>query len=207
MDILWQELVKYLGGFAIFAGLLAWLIRSALIQFLSKDIEAYKIELAAESAKELEQLKHHLQIITKEHEVRFSALHEKRAVCLSELYLLLEEAFYRAELFDVFLRTSDFESLKAQAEEDFKTNSELSRYFKKNKLYLSKATADQMEKLISVIDGAASNYTGYHDEPEESREKVFEAMKVWNNESGKLLSVMKLIEDEFRTMLGSCAYT
>jgi len=53
--------------------------KSVIIHFLSRKIEAYKIELKRESDKEIEQIKSRLQMVALERQIVFSRLHEKRA--------------------------------------------------------------------------------------------------------------------------------
>ena len=48
MGEFWQEIIKSLGGLAILAGMLGWLIKSIITHFLSKDVEAYKTKLGEE---------------------------------------------------------------------------------------------------------------------------------------------------------------
>ena len=75
---MWMELIKLLGGFSVIVLGVAWLIRSIVIHFLDKDIEAFKVNLQKEAL---------------EHEVRFRRVDEKVAEQIAELYRRLYRLF------------------------------------------------------------------------------------------------------------------
>ena len=51
---MYEEIIKLLGGTAIIVAAVAWLIRSLIVHFLSKDVEKYKEQLRAANDLELE---------------------------------------------------------------------------------------------------------------------------------------------------------
>src|SRR6266853_1698197 len=96
----WQELVKTLGGQAVFLAAAAYLIKQLVSSRMEREtesfktklqsdatfqIEAFKAKLQAEANIEIERLKSSLQIAVLEHQVRFSKLHEQRATLISQL--------------------------------------------------------------------------------------------------------------------------
>jgi hypothetical protein len=88
MDINMVEAIfTAIGGTAILLAVVAWLIRSLIGQYLSKDLENYKDELKYQSEMELEKLKGELVMNAATHQIRFSKLHEKQATLIEELYL------------------------------------------------------------------------------------------------------------------------
>jgi len=81
---LWQALLVAFGGNATLLLVMAFLGRSLISNFLTKDVEKFKGDL---------------QVAAMEHQIRFSELHEKRAEVLAELYKLLVVAAWETESF------------------------------------------------------------------------------------------------------------
>lgn len=103
MNINWQDVVttvaSTVGGTAVLLAAAAWLIRTVLTNRLALDAEKFKAELKANADMEMEKLKHSLQRIAVEHQVRFSKLHEKRAEVIADLYRRLSVVFWDAQRF------------------------------------------------------------------------------------------------------------
>jgi hypothetical protein len=93
----WTSVVSVFGGSVAFFGAAAWLIRSLIQHFLSKDLEKFRLELTIQHDIALERAKSDLQRLFREHEIRFSHLHEKRAEIIAELYQLTVETNDAAE--------------------------------------------------------------------------------------------------------------
>ena len=218
MNGFWAELIKSLGGLAILAASLAWLTKSIVTHFLSKDVEAYKSRIASESAREIEQFKAQLQMVAREHEVRFSKLHEKRAGIISELYGLLREANNSTDLFDLVFQAGPlpglpFDSDAADksrdqfAEEAQDKCAKVSTFFTKHKLFFSEELSERMEKLIAAISKPSMlhrmrdvrHLLGVVELQEERRE-ILELMR---NEGPNIQQILKLLERDFRLLLGS----
>lgn len=217
MSDFWQELIKSLGGFAILAVSLAWLTKSIVVHFLSKDVEAYKSRIASEAAKEIEQFKAQLQIVAREHDIRFSKLHEKRAEVISELYALLTDANGDTQLLDFVLQLGPltgeedkFDEEKARkiqnevAEETADKCTKLADFFNQHKLYFNEELSERMENLISVLSKPSTDYRLRHQfgvgEPHEVRSEIVELLR---NELPNIQQILKLLEKDFRTLLGS----
>jgi hypothetical protein len=214
----WPELIKSLGGFAILAAASAWLIKSIITHFLSKDVEAYKSRIASESAKEIEQFKAQLQMMAREHEVRFSKLHEKRAEIISELYELLVEAKNRSELLDVVFQMGPIPGLPFDSDAADKTQDQVAEeaadkcarvftFFTKHKLFFSQELSEKMEKLISAISLPSAHYQMRDvrqildvEDPQETRRETLEFLR---NERPNIEHILKLLERDFRLLLGS----
>jgi len=78
-------------------GAAAWLIRSLIQHSLFKDLERFRLELTTQHHIALERAKSDLQRLFREHEIRFSHLHEKRAQIIAELHQLTVETNDAAE--------------------------------------------------------------------------------------------------------------
>jgi len=218
MSGFWAELIKSLGGLAILAASLTWLTKSIITHFLSKDVEAYKSRIASESPREIEQFKAQLQIMAREHEVRFSKLHEKRAEIISELYELLTEAKNRSELLDVVFQMGPIPGLPFNSAASDEVNDQVAEeaadkctrvftFFTRHKLFFSEELSEKMEKLISTISQPSAHYQmrdvrhvlGVED-PQETRRETLEFLR---NERPNIEHILKLLERDFRLLLGS----
>ena len=78
---------------------IAWLLKSALAAWIAKDAEKFKATLKADADREIESLKHSLQMIATEHQVRFSKMHERRAEVIEDLYKKLTHLYLDGQRF------------------------------------------------------------------------------------------------------------
>ncbi len=203
-----RELITILGGFAIFAGALAWLLKSIITHFLNKDVENYKSRLTAEATRELEHLKSQLQISAKENEVRFSKLHEKRAEVLSELYFLLDEANEAIQQFDINLKYKDSHNIDKALIESSNKKARQScmtalNYYRKYQLYLSKELSKSIEKFVFAIAEPSARHTAYVEGDESAKEGLTGAIEKWKAESSQVPELLEKIAHEFRLILGT----
>ena len=102
MITLEQILLMVFGGAGLQLGL-AYLAKSLISQWLTKDIESYKAKVKAAGDLTVEQTKAALAMTALEHQVRYSKLHERRAEVPAELYRLLVEAHNKAHQYAVQL--------------------------------------------------------------------------------------------------------
>lgn len=151
----------------------------------------------------LETFKNYLQLRAKEHEIRFSKLHEKRADAVVQLYRLLESAKLESSFFALRLRKAPDKDLNESASRVLKDMANLSIFYKDNKLYFSKELSDRLGKLIGHVVQPFSKYHSYSSDTETLAERVKEALEVWEKESSNVDKVLGQIEGEFRIMLGS----
>src|SRR5882672_1534189 len=87
----WGEVIKALGGQAVFLGAAGYLVKEIVSHRLSKQAEEFKVQLESRAAVEVERLKASLQLVATEHQIQFAKLHEKRALVIAELYTRLIE--------------------------------------------------------------------------------------------------------------------
>ena len=92
MNIDLNEIIKFLGGIALILAAIGWLVRSLIMHFLSKDIEAYKEKLNSQTQVKMEQLKSELSIAAQIQQIKFSRLHEKQAEAIEVLYKDVERS-------------------------------------------------------------------------------------------------------------------
>ncbi|MBC8277626.1 MAG: hypothetical protein H8E46_05295 [FCB group bacterium] len=151
---IWKEVLTALGGSAILLGTVAWLTKSIITHFLSKDVENFKNQLKAESDKNIEEFKNLLRMSAFEHETKFNTLHEKRAELVADLYtklctvrdaasnvfLFFEEPILRKNYTDKFL--GEFSS----------AISAFTSHFEKHRIYFNEETCSTIDDMISKID-------------------------------------------------------
>jgi len=155
-----EQIILGLGGAAIFVGAAAWLTRSIVIHFLSKDFERFKQELATQSAAEVTRLKHSLELTASEHSKRISILLEHREELIAKLYVVLNGFFVAAEA---------FAELDASIPEDERSRNNSVRLLEKkvaefrelfypNQIYFSETTAARLRELFEGVGQRATKF-------------------------------------------------
>ncbi|MGH9680998.1 MAG: hypothetical protein ACRD4Y_13705, partial [Candidatus Acidiferrales bacterium] len=128
------NLLKEWGGQGLFLAAVAWVARTVVSRLLDRDIEGFKAKLKADADIEIERLKSSLEIAAREHEIRFSRLHARRAEVIDELYKFLVEAPGPAWTY-VLGNPRDLTQHHAARNKAL----ELYRFIEVNRLYLSDA--------------------------------------------------------------------
>lgn len=157
MPLFWQELIKYLGGMAIASAALAWLAKQIIVHFLSKDVEAYKVRLKAESDKEIESLKSKLQLLNQQQVIRYSKLHEKRAEIIWQLYQFLDDAVITGETIKgeyEFSHSLEIEDLDIPDLRERLANTalKLHKIFVENRLFFDKELCQNIELIVKRLN-------------------------------------------------------
>ncbi len=84
MAINWQDVITTLGGNAVLLAAAAWLIKAVVSDRLTRDAEAFKIQVKADADIEIERMKAFL--------MRASHVHERQVETLTKLYSHFYEA-------------------------------------------------------------------------------------------------------------------
>ena len=95
----WRDLALNAAVQAAPLAALAFLARSIVLHWLSKDVELFKTRLAAESQRAVESLRAELTRESIEHRVRFEALHASQVAAIEALYGKLVDTRYSLERF------------------------------------------------------------------------------------------------------------
>lgn len=199
MSINWQEIITALGGGTIFLGIVAWLIRSIIAHWMTRDVETFKARLQKESDKEIEQLKSALQITASEHQIRFEQLHEKRAFVIAELYSLLVEMHDAGAQFVFQRNDANFEV----AEEKRRA---LRMFYAKQRIYIPEHICDLLDKMVKeiskqtiTVDVYRNDYSPTPQAAEDRRNALVTAVKAFEQEIPRL---KQAVDAEFRKLLG-----
>jgi hypothetical protein len=191
-----QHFVMFLSGFAIAVAGLVWLAKKTFAHFLDRDIEKFKARLEAEASAEIEHLKSQLQRTAYEHQVTFSKLHEKRAEAVETLFSMLLDFTAAVQQF-----LSPINSIPDQAKKD-KTHqqlSELSLYFVRHRIYLSKALCESIAKFIDAVATPARTFRIHTEGEPDNLDDWFNA---WQKVQKAVPRLKTELEDEFRRILG-----
>ena len=145
---MWKDVFAPIGGMA-FA---AWLIRSIVKLYLSKDLEHHKAQLKTDSDKELEELRTSLHKTAYEHEVRFRGLHDRRADVIQDLYKRLVEAQRATALLLTVSSSEAQQSKKQKYESAGEKVRELATYFDRNRIYFAEELcASKIDELVQEL--------------------------------------------------------
>ena len=205
-----MEVLKALFGIllpsSIAIAVIGWLVRSLVTHFMSKDIEKYKLELKANSDKEIEHLRSDLRIHALEHEVRFRKLHEKVAEAVAEVY---------GRLFKLFQAVTSYVNpvdLPGQPDKEGKGKlvqaaaEEFFSYFNANRLFLPKDLSQRVHEFSDQLKKISWDFSvGLH---KEQHGKISELQDLDHWEKG-IEGIKKVatplfdkLHDEFQRVLG-----
>lgn len=194
----WRELLPLL---AVQTGLLVWLGKKWIAQLFEKDADKNRAALKLEGDAQIERLKHSLQMLAYEQQVRFSKLHERRADIIAELYKLLNEVPAVAAGF-VFTDRKDMER-QGLAEEKVL---ELYRFIENNRIYFPLHVCDLLDKFSNklhksvIFVGLYSTIVEPTEGTRQEQRKVFlDAVTALETEIPKLKTDLAV---EFRKLLG-----
>jgi DNA primase large subunit len=140
------EIIKVLGGEALFLAAAAWLIKALVSNRLRQEAEAFKIRLQADASVELEKLRASLQLAATEHQIRFAKLHEQRALIIADLHTRLVHARTDAARFII----GDVRNAELAAEMNAKML-DLYGFITLNKIYLPEKICELVEQFESTL--------------------------------------------------------
>jgi hypothetical protein len=191
-----NEIITHLISATAIVSLIGYIGQKALDAILNSKFEKYKQKIDFEN----ELFKSKLSLIAKEHEVKFTALHEERGAVIQKFYMILSDYIDFVRAYVQVLRAPN------SFGEDFKNGSfeifhKLLEFTKYNKIYFSKkfygeyeifeVEAEKMIHAISSLDMNANK---------ETLETAYNNFTTIINE--KILPLKSGIEEEFRVLLG-----
>ena len=186
---LWQVVLVSFGGNATLLLVVAFLGKSLISNFLTKDLEKFKGDL---------------QLAAVEHQIRFSKLHENRATVLAELYRLLVVATGQTESFvSPFQKSGEIEKYNKALD----AIAEYYRYFDQHRIYIPEVLCASLESFAKKLQAPAVNF-GVHLRLEQANqastaEKQKAWIDAWKSVQDDIPLVRKGLEMEFRKLLGA----
>lgn len=190
------EILTALGGSAILLAAIAWLIKTIITHYLSKDVEAYKATLKAES-----------EIALLEHDTIFRRLHSRRAEILAELYSKLAEAVSATSSFLSLVEWAGEPDKKEKYKIAMEQIVDFFKYFDRRRIFLSEELCKQIDDFVDKIRNPAIDFSMYLDEPQYDPTTAREKRKVWISawksvSKTDVPNARKSLEREFRKLLG-----
>jgi hypothetical protein len=201
-----DQIIMAIGGSAVLFGATAWLARSIITHVLSKDIEKHKMNLQAESQKELVRLQSSLQLVEFEHQVRFSRLHEHKVAIIAEMYSRLVGLHRNASTFVRYYQNVDKQKKADYLQQLWKAADRHNDYFDKHRIFFREdlcLTIDDFKNKLSTACSKLAFLFQAADAIGEADEHIWEA---WNDAMEMMESdipgIKKLLEQSFREELG-----
>ena len=205
----WQTILLAVGGNAAFLAVLGWLGKSLLDKLIVRETKQFESDLKAKTDAAIEQLKSDLQIRSIEHQVRFSKLHEKRAVVIAELYEHVVVALREAESFLSPMEWAGEPNKKEKYREAINKLVDLYRFFDKHQIYLPNQLCANLEGLVKATRWNVTKFGVWVDynDASLSPQSVKEKLEAWDTAWDALQKEVKLartaLENEFRSLLGA----
>jgi hypothetical protein len=215
----WLTMAQNVSTFGVGTGILAFLVRSLVVNFLNRDLEAYRSKLnegleAHKSAltKDVEAFKSTLELVSIEHQIRFSKLHDKRAQVIQDLYVKLVRLDTAMHSVLKMFQTEGEPNIDEKIALYFKLHNELIEFFLPNRIFFGKDTCRVINDLLLLSREAYLDITTYPvdtSSPEYKygpRELMKERHDFWKK-ARKLFetdisNLKEQIEAQFREMLG-----
>ncbi len=207
----WQTILLAFGGNAALLAVLGLLGKSMLEKLITRDTKRFEADLKAKSDAVIEQLRSDLQIRSIEHQVRFARLHEKRATVIAELYGYLVETLWEAES---FLSPMEWVGEPDKREKHRVAMNKLVdffRYFDKHRIYLPEDMCMSLEALAMKVRSHIIAFGVFvrfddqsmNDQTHAQKEKAWN--EGWDAIKNQVPQARKLLEEEFRMLLGATA--
>ena len=201
------EVVKSLSETLIIVGAAAWVVRSLVGHFLSKDVESFKQRLQSESTIELERLRHSLHLIASAHEKQIHLLQERRAEVIADLYSRLMEFLDAAESFASLAEWKGEPTKEEKAMSLADKAYEFRHYFQTKRIFLSESVCIKIDAVFHEVDAASMKYSLWLTRSKSGGNRASQKMdeawtEAWNTMKDRVPPLVNAVEIEFRNLLG-----
>jgi hypothetical protein len=146
-----KQFLYTLGGTAVAVAAVAWLARSVVKHWLSKDVETYKNQLKAESETALERLRSELQILAARRNIEYSRIHEKRLEIISELAGKIRDFHEKVTAYTAAWEPAGGPSKEERRKLALTALAEFNKYFLPRSFFLPKKTVQKIEAFRSGL--------------------------------------------------------
>ncbi|MEC3890101.1 hypothetical protein [Xanthomonas campestris] len=195
-------------GNALLLGVLGWLARSLLQNFLTKDLVEHRVRLESESQRSVQAFGHALTLAAREHDIRFGKLHERRADTIAKLYELLIDTSDKGAAYSSPVGHSG-DPPKAEQFNDFANSyNEAARYFHRKKLFLPPATCAKVDELFRGLKEQPAKMNIYMNMADQHPGTNFELQRLdawdaaWKYFHEDFKPAMVALEHDLRALLG-----
>lgn len=192
-------------------GLFNWILRLWVSEKIKNSIkneydqklETHKAVLKAETEIEIEKFKSQLSLVSIEHQIRFSKLHELRAEVIAETYALLKYLYIKlgdyVKLFEPVGDSPRDQRRKAA----ITAHEKFSKYFQEKLIFFPKSTADKLEKINADLVKSFNQFSfGVEMASQMGQNSTENWIKVFESVNGEIKEALVEIEGEFRGLLG-----
>lgn len=212
----WFALINTLGSIGIGVSAAAWLAKKLLSQFLDKDLEAFKATIKRDGEREIESLKSSLQLQLQKQIIEFNALHVRRAEVIAELHKKLSSVHRFSSILPWQLQLREYKEdfgvhnklgLEPREREAIAALSsawkDMSEFYFDKKIYFTPELVAHVDRFQAVSGFVSLNYENIAFKDNDGGLLVNpEVKRVWDASLNELPAAMKLLEGEFRALLG-----
>jgi hypothetical protein len=227
--VVWEDVLRTLGGTAILVAALAWLSKSLLIASLSKDLERFKSDLQATSQRSIESYKANLQLESQRHQIEYSTLHSKRAELVGELYSRVVDLHGQViglsrELGKRESRAESYKTFKApdadpweiepgthtlSADEEDKSKllhesyKDFMSFYGQRRIYFSEELCKHIDSFVTLAGymGVMYQNVALRDDDDQPYVNPL-VLQSWKRSGEKIPGLLSALELEFRSLLG-----
>lgn len=152
----WETILAAIGGTTALLLTAGFLVRSLIVHFLDKDVEAYKVKMQADANRQLEAFKTELRLV----EFRSTKLHDKRAEAVAEIYRRLANLQYAMN--DYIWTFEDEAEQKVSRPEKAKkldaARNSFFTYFDGNRILLNDGICNKLDDYHRTVLGIFNSY-------------------------------------------------
>lgn len=195
-----EEIIKFFGGATILLSVIAWLIRSIIIQFLAKDLVAFRQDLVSSTEREMAELASKLEIERTKQQITLSNLQSRRQEFLEELYKRLVKFSGAAGALSTEVIIDDDEELKKKANLFIDEFFEFYNFYNERAILLSSDLEESIEKLHKDHFYAALDIR-YNNESS-NKSAILEFRKNSSKIQSESYGIKSKIASEFRALIG-----
>lgn len=205
-----MEILENLGVYAIFAGLITWLIKSIGNNLINKNFKAMEHDLEQkmetkkyEFQKSLQDFKYQLEIISQ----RSSKIYDQRLERITEIYKLLSDLQDKMEVmtapikFVTLNKEEDENEEKQRIKNATESFNKFAIYYYQNKIFFPKETSKLLDQITADF---RNSHWDYMSSRRWKGEKIaFDKMKKASEIVRKNIpKTLNDLEDQFRNLIG-----
>lgn len=178
-------------------------IKNAIKSEYDQKLETHKALLRSQSDVEIEKLKSQLALVGIEHQIRFSKLHEMRAIVVADTYERLKDLHYRLSEYVQIFEPAGGKPKDERRELAYQSHESFRIYFQSKLIFFPKQTADKLEKINQDLVRAFNKFAfGVERAPQMGGNPAEKWIEVFEAVTGEIKLALDEIEGEFRELLG-----
>jgi len=189
-----NEVLKNIVYFTIGSGILAFLIKSITAHFLNKDFAKYKLKLNQ---------------LLEEHKIRYSKLHEERAIVIKNVYQYLDRAIDSTQSLINPIQWSGEKNIEEKRKIAVEYSNIFIRYYSENKIFFSNKTCLTLNEITKELKESFKKYWAKELFEKSSgnvqdfgTKSIDNWNQAWEKINKNVPEAQKRLADEFRTILG-----